>query len=525
MKNSKTIRCAVYLVMLSSSAMFLTCVKTDQSVSVKKQNPGLIRTADLGNGYFQNPIFSGDFPDPSVLRDGDDYYMTHSAMEYSPGLLIWHSHDLVNWEPLCYALTEYLGSIYAPDLVKYGDTYYIYFPAVTSKGISNWVVTAKNPAGPWSKPIDLHIGQIDPGHVVGRDGKRYLFLSDGYIVRLADDGLSVIGGIIKVYNGWKYPQDWIVEGFCLESPKLIYHNGYYYLTVAEGGTAGPATSHMVVSARSKSVFGPWENSPYNPIVHTKSSNEKWWSKGHATIVSTADDEWWLMYHGYENGYYNLGRQTLLEPIEWTNDGWFKAKDRVEIEKPIRKPKGDAISRYLKLSDEFSENTLGLQWRFYRELDRHRFGFSKDGLFMNAEGSAPSDCSPMLCTPLDHNYEIETELKLEGDVTGGLVLFYNEKMYCGLGLNKNGLIKYERALPLLLDPKPVGNKIKLRIRNESHQVSYYYQIQGGGWKMYEASSEVSALNHNAFGGFLSLKAGLFSSGSGKVSFSYFKYRRI
>ena len=110
---------------------------------------------------------------------------------------------------------------------------------------------------------------------------------------------------------------------CLESPKLNEHNGYYYLTSAQGGTAGPATSHMVVSARSKSVTGPWENSPYNPIVHTYSATDSWWSKGHGTLIDDVNGNWWIVYHAYANGYHTLGRSTLIEPIEWTEDGWYR----------------------------------------------------------------------------------------------------------------------------------------------------------------------------------------------------------
>ncbi len=112
---------------------------------------------------------------------------------------------------------------------------------------------------------------------------------------------------------------------CLESPKLNYHNGYYYLTSAQGGTAGPATSHMAVAARSKSVTGPWENSPYNPVVHTYSAHDNWWSKGHGTLIDDVNGNWWIVYHAYAKGYHTLGRSTLIEPIEWTADGWYRTK--------------------------------------------------------------------------------------------------------------------------------------------------------------------------------------------------------
>jgi len=148
------------------------------------------RCADLNNGYYKNPILGGDYPDPSIIRVGDDYYLTHSSSEYYPGLLIWHSKDLINWEPVCNALHKNVGSVWAPNFVKYKDKYYIYFPA----GGTNWVISAPSPEGPWNESVDLEVEHIDPGYVVGPDGKRYLYLSGGHLVRLTDDGLSIKGG-------------------------------------------------------------------------------------------------------------------------------------------------------------------------------------------------------------------------------------------------------------------------------------------------------------------------------------------
>ena len=150
---------------------------------------------------FPRVILPGDYPDPTILRDGEDYYMTHSPFRYAPGFLIWHSRDLVNWEPIARAIPEYTGSAMAPDLVKHNGRYYIYFP---SDG-TNWVSWADDIRGPWSTPVDLKVKGIDPGHIADRDGNRYLYVNEGEVVPLAPDGLSTTGGKTKVYDGWKYP--------------------------------------------------------------------------------------------------------------------------------------------------------------------------------------------------------------------------------------------------------------------------------------------------------------------------------
>ena len=227
------------------------------------------RQADLGDGRFLNPVFAGDRPDPSVLRDGDDYYLTLSSFDAYPGLPLWHSRDLVNWRPLGHAIATNVGAIWAPDLVRHEGRYYIYFPARTADRRSNYVVWADDIAGPWSEPIDLHLpAHIDPGHAVGEDGKRYLFLSNGDRIGLSDDGLSTVGEAEHVYDPWRYPDDWVVEAYAQEGPKITRRNGWYYMITAVGGTAGPPTGHMVIVARSKSIHGPWENDPSNPIVRT-----------------------------------------------------------------------------------------------------------------------------------------------------------------------------------------------------------------------------------------------------------------
>ena len=472
--------------------------------------------SDIGTDYYMNPIFTGDYPDPSILRDGDNYYIVHSTFEYYPGLLIWQSKDLINWNPVTNALHKYIGSVWAPDLVKFKNKFYIYFPANNEI----YVVTADSINGVWCEPIDLKINNIDPGHFVDENGKRYLYFSNGSYVPLSDDGLSVIGEMKHVYDGWPIPRDWTIECFCLEGPKLAKHGDYYYLTVAEGGTAGPATSHMIISARSKSPFGPWVNSPFNPIVRTKSSSERWWSTGHGTLFDDTKGNWWLVFHGYEKDFYNMGRQTLLEPVEWTNDGWFKIPDNIKIYEPIKKPYKIIPSTEFSLSDSFSGKTLKPNWKFFGEYDTTRFLLVDNSLVIKAKGKSVGDCSPLLCIPSHHSYIAQVELDIEGKAIGGIVLFYNRNAYSGILADKENILANLRGWQFSTEKRVIKSHVFLRLKNIKNTVDMFYSLDGERWNKIENSAEVSCYNHNVLSGFLSLRIGLCSIGEGKIKFKIF-----
>ncbi|WP_207427575.1 family 43 glycosylhydrolase [Pedobacter sp. SYSU D00535] len=472
--------------------------------------------------FYQNLILGGDYPDPSLLREKDTYYMTHSSFEYYPGLLIWKSKDLVNWERVTYALKQNVGSVWAPDLIKHKDTYYIYFPA----NKTNWVVTAKSPEGPWSAPVDLKLpGFIDPGHVVDKDGKRYLYLSKGYIIQLSDDGLSTVGEPLPGYQGWQFPKEWNTECFCLESPKSTVRNGYYYQTVAEGGTAGPATSHMVVSGRSRSPKGPWENSPYNPIVHTESRAERWWSQGHGTLVDDVSGKWWIMYHAYEKHFQTLGRQTLMLPIEWTKDNWFRVPEGVKSTDSIVKPAGTPSAKKDDLSDSFSGDELGLQWQGFKSHPSERAKVRKGKLELQAKGSSFENSSPLLVNTADRKYEIQVEYTIEAGTTAGLTLFYNEQGNMRISVDTAGFSVYNQKNKKITDRNNLGTHGYLRILNDENEISFYYSSDGKSWNRVERSIDATGFNHNIFGGFMSLRAGLFAFGEGKVVFDNFIYRKL
>lgn len=472
--------------------------------------------------FYQNPILAGDFPDPSIVRDGRDYFMTNSAFHYKPGLLVLHSTDLINWTPLGNAVWEF-GNIWAPEIVKHKDLFYIYYFDCGVSG--NWVVTAKDPAGPWSDPVDTGLkNYIDPGHCVDQEGNRYLHVHGGHAVRLSPDGLSMVGELQKVYDGWAYPKEWRVEGFCLESPKITFRNGYYYLLVAQGGTAGPATSHMVVASRSRSPLGPWEHSPYNPIIHTNSREEKWWSKGHGTLVDTPSGDWWIFYHGYEKGYQTLGRQTLMEPIEWLKDGWFRVPKKIKTDWPIARPSGKPCRGKMDLSDAFTGASLSWQWRFCDDLDRNRYRLTGQCLALKGKGNHPRETSPLVCIPNHHAYEADLEVKFSQNAQGGLILYYNSNCYCGIGLTQNGVEAFKATHTMHTRPRE-ADRMFLRIVNDHHDVSFFYSQNRKDWTKMEPTVETSGWHHNVFGGFVSLRLGLYATGEGEMEFRDFRYKGI
>ncbi|NHK29654.1 family 43 glycosylhydrolase [Parvularcula flava] len=488
------------------------------------------RIADLGNGMFLNPIVSGDHPDPTILKDGDVYYMSFSSFDSVPGIVIWKSTDLVNWTPVTAALPESVGSVWALDLIKHDGRYFIYIPALRNNSQSILVIYADDIEGPWSEPIDLGIpNRIDPGHVVGEDGKRYLFMNAGSRVELTDDGLATAGPVEQTFELWQYPDDWVVEMYAGEGPKLMKRGEYFYLVAAVGGTAGPPTGHMVVVSRSKSIHGPWEQCPYNPIVRTSDPDERWWSRGHATVVEGPGGDWWMVYHGYENGYRTLGRQTLLDPIEWTEDGWFRALGG-DLSQPLPKPKGGKAGPAGRaLSDDFSSNKFGIQWSFCEPgaNEARRLQYTEGGLLVAAKGEGPQNCSPIACKAGDHAYQVSIICEPRGEAIGGLLQFYNGKGFVGFGFGNGEVYTYNYNQDQGWLRIPVDtDRLHMRMTNDRHIVTMEYSVNGTDWQRHPWRYETSGLHQNVFGDFLSLRPAFFSAGaSGDVLYTDFVYKAL
>lgn len=490
--------------------------------------------ADLGDGTFRNPVLPGDRPDPAVLRVGDHYYLTYSSFDASPALTIWSSPDLVNWTFVTCALEEPLSTVFAPDFVEHDGRFYLYIPFVPSawsEAIPEpqiWVIHADSPEGPWSEPVYTGLaGAIDPGHVVGEDGERYLFVNGIRRARLSADGLHAVTELEHVYDGWRYSDEWITEAYALEGPKLFRRDGWFYLVSAVGGTGGPATGHMVIVARSRSVHGPWENAPGNPIARTWSAEEAWWSRGHATILDAPEGSWWMVSHGYANGYRTLGRQALLEPIEWTEDGWPVASAG-DVGAPLRKPAAASGPVAVPApSDDFAAPAWGERWVFDNpgrdEHGRARFG---DGLTLAAKGTSPADSSPLTTWSMDDAYEIEVEAEVRDGATGGLLLYFDDRMFFGMGWDGSAMPSYAGGIRThWREPAEPGATIQLRLRNDRHIVTGWHRKPGRDWVRHGIRYDTSGAHSATMNDLKSLRPALFAAGDGEVVFRRFRYRAI
>ena len=482
---------------------------------------------------FSNPVLGGDRPDPAILKDGDEYWMTYSSFEGAPGLPLYRSTDLVNWTYVTSALPNPPAIVFAVDIAKHDGRYFIYIPfipaawsAITEPSIA--VIHADSMSGPWSEPVDLGIhGVIDPGHVVGEDGRRYLFVSGIRRIGLADDGLSTVGELEHVYDGWRYPDEWVVEAYALEGPKLFRRGDWFYLVSAVGGTAGPPTGHMVIVARARSINGPWENHPDNPIARTTDAAERWWSRGHATIIPGHGDDWWMLSHGYENGYRTLGRQILLEPILWREDDWPVAPG--DLSHDLEAPAG-AVEQLAPSSYEgpLLLESVGERWSFHAPSPGEvaRLTQQDDALVLAGKGTGPSDCSPLALVVGDHAYEIDVQFELLGEVEGGLLLLFNSRLFCGMGITPDRMRSYSGGKEThWREPAPATRRVTLRLRNNRHIVSGWYRVDGGEWVRHAIRYETSGYHANTMGDLLSLRPAIYAAGSGSIRVERIAYRPI
>lgn len=348
-----------------------------------------------------NPILPGFYPDPSICAVGDDFYLVNSTFAYFPGIPIMHSKDLAHWEQIGNACdresqlplgdTGHSRGLFAPTIRYHEGTFYIICTNVSYGG--NFIITAQNPAGPWSEPHYIKGADgIDPSLFFDEDGTCYYIGThpnpagcqyDGdwyiWIQELDIENMKLVGEVHNVWNGAMRNIIWP------EGPHLYKIGEYYYIMHAEGGT-GP--DHAVTVCRSKNVYGPYENNFCNPILTHRHLGRKYpiCYVGHADLVKTINDEWYMVMLAVRplEGYTTMGRETFLARVEWENDwpvvnpGVGRLTDTVEINLP-------KWTAYTAESNEYVFSTMGQlppEFMVLRNADKSHYSLEKGkGLLM------------------------------------------------------------------------------------------------------------------------------------------------
>ncbi|MEM7625151.1 MAG: glycoside hydrolase family 43 protein [Planctomycetota bacterium] len=333
-----------------------------------------------------NPILSGFNPDPSILRVGDDFYIATSTFEWFPGVQVHHSRDLVNWRLLTRPLDRVsqldmrgIGNscgVWAPCLSYDEDAqrFYLIYTIVRSRGhfkdTPNFLVTAESIHGPWSEPTYLNASGFDPSLFHDDDGRKWL-------VNMVWDprgGVHPFAGILlQEYNAAAGrlvgPVKNIFQGTALqlvEGPHLYKRSGWYYLLTAEGGTMH---EHAVTLARSRSIDGPYEVHPQNPVLTADGHDELELRKaGHASLVETQDGRWYMAHLCGRpvppSGRCILGRETALQEVRWDDDGWLRLTAGGNTPR-VRVPAPDLPLHPFSVPparDDFDEPTLRIDYQ-------------------------------------------------------------------------------------------------------------------------------------------------------------------
>jgi alpha-N-arabinofuranosidase len=515
--------------------------------------------APLPPGSYRNPILAGCYPDPSICRAGDDYYLVNSSFVYYPGIPIFHSRDLVHWTQLGGVLSRPpqlkvagLGvsrGVFAPAITHHDGVFYVINTLVDAGG--NFFVTAKDPAGPWSDPVWLpEIDGIDPSFFFDDDGRAYIVnngpplenppLYQGHRaiwMQEFDQRTQKLTG----------PREIIVNGgvdlakhpIWIEAPHLIKKDGWYYLICAEGGTA---EGHSEVVFRSRAVRGPYVPWNQNPILTQRTLDPKRSDPitctGHADFVETPDGAWWTVFLGcrpYEGNLYNTGRETFLLPVKWTDDGWpMILQPGLTVPAIVAAPRLPAApapaiptTGSFTWRDEFDGPTLQPVWNLLRTPHESWFSFTEKpgalALQPRAATLGGQDNPSLLVHPQQHANFAATAAVRVPTVAGesaGLVAFQNETHYFFLGLRRA-----DAGLQLFLErsvasdhggapqtiataevPAPAAGLVYLKIAAAGRPYSFAYATAPDAWQTLKADVDGSILSTAVAGGFVGAYVG-------------------
>ena len=331
---------------------------------------------------YTNPVAAGDYPDPSVIRVGRDYWATTTSSEWGPHFPLLHSRDLVNWRQVGVVFprrpTWAVSNFWASEISEDRGRFYIYYTARKRGGsLCVAVATAARPQGPYTDRGPLvcqPLGSIDGFTLRDENGQRYLlWKEDGnseskptpiWAQRLSEDGTKLLGEpkeLIRNTETWeKHPT--LPYGDLVEGPSVVRRDGWFYMFYSGNFCCGRECNYMVGVARSQKLLGPWEKNPRNPIM---AGNDRWKCPGHGTVVQDPNGRYFYLYHAmHAKDTVYVGRQALLDEITWGPDGWPTINGG-------RGPSGNAASPHgvvetnaeYAFSDEFTSSQLAPGWQW------------------------------------------------------------------------------------------------------------------------------------------------------------------
>jgi alpha-N-arabinofuranosidase len=516
---------------------------------------GCLSCTCQATALIRNPVLPGFYPDPSICRVGDDYYLVTSTFEYFPGVPIFHSRDLTHWRQLGHCLTrdsqlslstaKSSKGIFAPTLRYHDGTFYMITTNVEGGG--HFYVTAKDATGPWSEPtwLDDNDG-VDPSLFFDADGRVYFTRQGGgarggiYQQELDLSRGKLVGEPRMIWSG--------TGGTWPEGPHLYKLGALYYLMIAEGGTG---YSHMETIARSSSPWGPFEPCPRNPVLsHSGRAGHAIQATGHADLVQAKDGAWWLVCLGIrptDGEHHHLGRETFLAPVVWDAAGWPVVNGNGSIEltaqgaglpKPAPWPQPTA-------RDDFEASTLGLELNFVRNPAPGAFSLSARPGFLRLLGTAASldeVSQPSFVGRRQRHFRCRASALLEfqplrSSEVAGLVVRADEANHYDLLVVADGARRRVELRARVsgnsrlvgqapLEPGPV----LLAIDAREAEYEFFFTTSGGKARSL-GTQPTAPLSSEAAGGFTGVYFGMYaSSGAGGGSapaapadFDWFEYR--
>ena len=520
-------------------------------------NDPVYEEIDVAENEFINPINAGFYPDPSIVRVGKDYYMVHSSFSYFPGIPIFHSTDLVNWEQIGHVLDRpsqlpvdslrISRGVFAPTIEYHDGTFYVLNTLVDAGG--NFMVTTKDPAGSWSDPIWLdNVGGIDPSIFFDDDGKVYILNNDApegeplYTGHRAiwireydlENNKSISEPKVIINGGVDISQ----KPIWIEGPHIFKKDGEYILHAAEGGT-GPDHSQVVL--KGDSPFGPFTPYERNPILTQRHiSPDREFSVeyvGHADMVETENGEWWTIFLGvrpYDGIHFNTGRETFLLPVTW-EDGWptiLEGEETVPVklrrpelpyaEKPVPPTHGN-----FTFTDDFNTEQLADYWVMLRTPREEWYELTENGyLSMEARNDHISGYGnpSFIGRRQQHAFgSASTRMIYDpespGDVAG-MVAFQGENYYYLLGVTQNE----DQEIELFVE-KSEGDQVEkiasatinkndnheyyLKIEAKGDKYDFSYAFTEGNWQPLLEGADGTILSTTKAGGFVGTVIGMYA----------------